>query len=412
MKRVPATLAALACLAACHGPDRAAQWLEAVIDVPVPATAGSRYPNLAPLLPRGAVMSWLEPGADGAFALRQATWNAGAWTAPGTVAAGSDWFINWADFPSVVPVAGRTWAAHWLQQKPGDVYSYDVRIAVSQDAGETWSQPMSPHDDGTPTEHGFVSLVGDGDSARAVWLDGRQTSGEHDHSGGSGNGDSGGGAMTLRSALVGPDGLKLGPDVELDARTCDCCQTDSARTREGLVVVYRDRSETEIRDIALLRQTAAGWSDPVPVARDGWLIDACPVNGPAVDARGDTVVVAWFTAADKPRVRLAFSADGGRTFRDPVEVAAGKVAGRVDVALLPDGRAVVSWLEDATGSAEIRAQPFTEEGPAGTVAVIARSEVARSSGFPQMALVDGALLFAWTRPGDPPQVQAALARLR
>jgi hypothetical protein len=218
--------------------------------------------------------------------------------------------------------------------------------------------------------------------------------------------------MTLRSALVGPDGLKLGPDVELDARTCDCCQTDSARTREGLVVVYRDRSETGIRDIALLRQAATGWSEPVQVARDGWLIDACPVNGPAVDARGDTVVVAWFTAADKPRVRLAFSMDGGRRFRDPIEVAAGKVAGRVDVALLPDGRAVVSWLEDATGSAEIRAQPFTEEGPAGTVAVIARSEVARSSGFPQMALVDGALLFAWTRPGDPPQVQAALARLR
>jgi hypothetical protein len=271
---------------------------------------------------------------------------------------------------------------------------------------------MSPHADGTPTEHGFVSLMGDGDSARAVWLDGRHTSGEHDHSGGAADGTGGGGAMTLRTALISPNGLKLGPDLELDARTCDCCQTDSARTREGLVVVYRDRSDTGIRDISLLRQAAGGWSDPVPVARDGWLIDACPVNGPAVDARGDSVVVAWFTAADEPRVRLAFSADGGRTFRDPVEVAAGRVAGRVDVVLLPDGRAVVSWLEDAAGSAEIRAQPFTAEGPDGAVVVIARSEVARSSGFPQMVLVDDALLFAWTRPGDPPQVQATLARLR
>jgi len=357
-------------------------------------------------------MSWLEPSAEGGFALRQSTWTAGAWTAPVTVSTGSDWFVNWADFPSVVPAAGRIWAAHWLQQKPGDVYSYDVRIAVSRDAGNTWSEPMSPHDDGTPTEHGFVSLMGDGDSVRAVWLDGRHTSGEHDHSGGSGDADAGGGAMTLRSALVSPDGIRLGTDVELDARTCDCCQTDSARTREGLVVVYRDRSETEVRDIALLRHTSAGWSDPVVIAHDGWLIDACPVNGPAVDARGDTVVVAWFTAADKPRVRLAFSADGGRTFPDLVDVAAGQVAGRVDVALLPDGRAVVSWLEDAPGPAEIRAQPFTPEGPAGAVAVIARSDVARASGFPQMVLVDGALLFAWTRPGDPPQVQAALARLR
>ena len=401
----------LACLAACHGPDREQPWLDAAVELPVSAAAGSRYPHLA-AQPDGAVMSWLEPGQGGGFALRYATWTGGAWSTPLTVAAGTDWFINWADFPSVVPVSSRVWAAHWLQQKPGDVYSYDVRISVSQDAGETWSKPMSPHDDGTPTEHGFVSLMADGSSARAVWLDGRHTSGEHDHSGGSGDADGGSGAMTLRSALLGPDGFKLGPDAELDSRTCDCCQTDSARAREGLVVVYRDRSETEVRDIALLRQTAAGWSDPVQVARDGWLINACPVNGPAVDARGDTVVVAWFSAPDRPRVRLAFSSDGGRTFRDPVEVAAGNVAGRVDVVLLPDGRAVVSWLEDATGSAEIRVQPFTADGPAGDVAVVARSDVARSSGFPQMVLVDGALLFAWTRPGDQPRVQAALARLR
>ncbi len=411
LKPSPLALAALTCLAACHGPDPQAGWLEPAVGLAVPAAAGSRYPNLA-APPRGAVMSWLEPAAGGGFALRHSTWNAGAWTAPGTVAAGSDWFVNWADFPSVVPVAGHTWAAHWLQQKPGDVYSYDVMIAVSRDAGDTWSEPMSPHDDGTPTEHGFVSLMGDGGSVRAVWLDGRHTSGEHDHPGGAGTADGASGAMTLRSALVDPYGLKLGPDVELDARTCDCCQTDSARAREGLVVAYRDRSGTEVRDIALLRQTPSGWSEPVPVARDGWLIDACPVNGPAVDARGDTVVVAWFTAADKPRVRLAFSMDGGRRFRDPIEVAAGKVAGRVDVVLLPDGRAVVSWLEDAAGSAEIRVQPFTADGPAGAVAVIARSDVARSSGFPQMILVDGALLFAWTRPGEQPQVRAALARLR
>lgn len=402
-----ASLPVLLLLAACGGPDRPARWLDAVVEVPVPAAPGSRYPNLAPL-PQGAVISWLEPGADGAFALRHSTWSRGAWSAPRTVAAGSDWFVNWADFPSVVPASERVWAAHWLQQKPGDVYSYDVRIAVSRDSGETWSQAMSPHDDGTPTEHGFVSLLGDGDALRVVWLDGRHTTGEHDHAGGP---DAARGAMTLRSALIGPDGRRLGPDQEIDARTCDCCQTDAARTREGLVVAYRDRDQREVRDIALLRE-ADGWSQPVSVARDGWLIDACPVNGPAVDARGDTVAVAWFTAADRPRVRLAFSTDGGRVFADPIDVAAGKVAGRVDVALLPDGRAVVSWLEDTTGSAEIRAQPFTADGVAGAVVVIAKSGVARSSGFPQMILVDDALLFAWTQPGEPQRVRTALAGLR
>jgi hypothetical protein len=398
------TLIVLTGLAACRGPDPQARWLEPAVEMATPAAAGSRFPHLSALA-GGAVMSWLEPGVADAMSLRHATWTGGAWSVPGTVATGRDWFVNWADFPSVVPVSGRFWAAHWPQQRPGDVYSYDVRIAVSADAGRTWSPSMSPHDDGTPTEHGFVSLLPADRAVRAVWLDGRNTSGEHEHAGASG-------AMTLRSALIGPDARKQDADIELDGRVCDCCQTDAAGTREGPVVVYRDRSEGEVRDIALVRLTATGWSRPVHVADDGWHIEACPVNGPAIDARDDTVVVAWFTAPDRPRVRVAFSDDGGRTFSSPIEVASGKVAGRVDVVLLPDGRAAVSWLEETTASAEIRVQPFTADGPAGAVAVVSRSDLARSSGFPQMVLADGALLFAWTSSGEPAQVRAAVARLR
>ena len=330
----------------------------------------------------------------------------GSWSAPRTVATGTDWFINWADFPSVVPVTDQFWAAHWLQQKPGDVYSYDVRMSVSPDGGASWSPPMSPHDDGTPTEHGFVSLLASGGRLQAAWLDGRHTTGEHEHGHGTG------GAMTLRGALVQPDGRLQDRDYELDGRVCDCCQTDAAMTSEGAVVVYRDRSDDEIRDIAIVRRTADGWSEPVHVSNDGWRIDACPVNGPAVDARGDDVVVAWFTAPDKPRVRVAFSGDGGRTFSKPVEVASGKVAGRVDVVLLADGRAAVSWLADAPGAAEIRVQRFARDGAAGAAMTIARSDVARSSGFPQMVLAEGGLLFAWTESGTVPRVRTALARLR
>ena len=392
-------------VAACNGPDPQATWLTPVVEVATPADTGSRYPHLAPLS-GGAVMSWLEPAAGDGMSLRYSTWDGSDWTAPVTVATGGDWFVNWADFPSVVPVSDRVWAAHWLRQSSGDVYAYDVRIALSVDSGRSWSPAMSPHDDGTPTQHGFVSLLDTGDSAQAVWLDGRHTSGEH---GDSGHADA---AMTLRSAPLKSDARQQGADGEVDGRVCDCCQTDTARTRDGPVVVYRDRDVDETRDIALVRWTAAGWSAPVRVARDGWRIAACPVNGPAVDARGDTVVVAWFTAPDEPRVRIAFSSDGGRRFAPPIEVAGGRVAGRVDVVLLPDGRAVVSWLAETTGPAEIRAQPFTPEGPAGRAMVVARSDVARSSGFPRMALANGALLFAWTRSGEPPQVRAAVARLR
>jgi hypothetical protein len=406
MTRGFAVAIALMGLAGCHDRDPEEAWLDPAAEVVSPAAPGSRYPNLASAQDGMPVMSWLEPAPDGGFALRYSTWTGSSWTGTGTVASGGDWFVNWADFPSVVPVSRSLWAAHWLQQKPGNAYAYDVRIAVSADGGESWSAPIAPHDDGTPTQHGFVSLFGLGESVQAAWLDGRHTTGEHEHASGPA------GPMTLRGAEVNPDGRLLGPDFEIDSRVCDCCQTDAAVTREGPVVVYRDRSGDETRDIALVRRTAIGWSDPVHVASDGWKIDACPVNGPAVDARGDTVVVAWFTAPDLPRVRIAFSADGGRSFGSPIEVASGSIAGRVDVLLLPDGRAVVSWLTDVPGAEEIRAQPFTQAGPVGSAVVVARTGVGRSSGFPRMAVAGNGLLIAWTRAGEPPQVRVVYARLR
>jgi uncharacterized glyoxalase superfamily protein PhnB len=84
----------------------------------------------------------------------------------------------------------------------------------------------------------------------------------------------------------------------------------------------------------------------------------------------------------------------------------------VDVVLLADGRAAVSWLADAPGAAEIRVQRFARDGAVGAAMTITRSDVARSSGFPQMALAEGGLLFAWTEPGAVPRVRTALARLR
>lgn len=415
--RIPIGYAAvvLLALAACgHRPGPAADvpaaspgWIGAVAPVGAPAGPGSRFPHLAASQDGSTVvMSWLEPATAATFQLRQVRWTgAQGWSEPRGVASSADWFINWADFPSVVPLDASRWVAHWLQQRPGDVYSYDVMTSLSEDGGQTWTRPYSPHDDGTPTEHGFVSLANAGGQPYAIWLDGRKTGGSHEEHAATG----GTGTMTLRGAQLSRDGAKQG--VEIDPSVCDCCQTDAVAVRDGLLVVYRDRTAAEVRDIHAARYVAGQWSAPVPVHADGWRIEACPVNGPAVAARGDEVAVAWFTAPDQPRVRLAFSNDGGRTFSPPVEVAAGRVAGRVDVVLLEDGRAVVSWLAESTAGAAIRAQPFTVSGPAAPAIEIATRDVARSSGFPQMLAVDGGLLFAWTGSTATPAVHTAFAPL-
>jgi hypothetical protein len=403
-------MTACAGLAGCSDPEPSGHWLGTIASIENPTVAGSRYPNLAKRDGSSVVMSWLQPTGSDRHALQFATWSDGSWSDPRTVVEGAGWFVNWADFPSVVPLAANTWAAHWLEQRPGSVYSYDVRMVVSSDAGINWSEPMSPHTDGTPTEHGFVSLFGRDGAVEAVWLDGRHTGGGHDHA--TAGAAESAGAMTLRGAVIGSDGRRIGDDMEIDRRVCDCCQTDVAITDEGLVVVYRDRGEGEVRDIAIVRREAGGWSLPVFVHEDRWRIDACPVNGPAVDARGQAVAVAWFTAPDQPRVRLAFSSDGGRSFGPPVEVASGGVAGRVDIVLLADRLAVVSWLQSSAGGAEIRAQPFTPTASAGPVVVVAATTVQRSSGFPQMVRAGRGLMFAWTDSGESPRVRTAWAELR
>jgi hypothetical protein len=401
MKTIPATAALVLVLASCArdpGP-----WLHAAELRNLPAGPGARYPSLATGPAGEVVAGWLEPDGGG-YTLRYSAWREGRWQPAGTVASGTSWFINWADFPSVVPLGGDRLAAHWLEQTAGGIYSYDVRVSLSEDGGRSWCPAFSPHDDGTPTEHGFVSLFNWGGKSWGAWLDGRRTGGAH--AGGTEHSPTDA-AMTLRGGPLTTNG----EDVEIDARVCDCCQTDVAITAEGPVLVYRDRDADEIRDIALRRGTAYGWSEPVVVHADDWQIDACPVNGPAVDASESTVVVAWFTAPDQPRIRLAFSEDGGRSFSRPLEVAAGRVAGRVDVVLV-DGRAIVSWLEDGESGARIRARPFDRNGPAGRAVDIAGSSVARSSGFPQMVQAGGGILFAWTELRDPPTIVTALATLR
>lgn len=367
----------------------------------VPASPGAAQPFAAATGDQ-LLLSWTEPAGSG-HALRFARWDGTAWSEPGTVATGSDWFVNWADFPSVVEVGGGVMLAHWLQRSGPGTYSYDVMISRSTDDGVTWSAPERPHRDGTETEHGFVSLFPHGSGAGAVWLDGRHYA-EVD-------GMPATSEMQLRFAAIDADGA-IGEDVRLDARICDCCQTAVALTDRGPVVAYRDRSDDEVRDIAITRLVDGAWTAPQPVHADNWVINACPVNGPAADGAGDVAVVAWFTAAnDTPRVRAAFSADGGATFNPPIEVDDGNPVGRVDVLLLDGDRALVVWLERVGEDAELRGRIVRRDGGSGTARRLAATSSGRSGGFPRMARRGGEVVLAWTEPGEPSRIRAAVLPL-
>jgi hypothetical protein len=356
--------------------------------VPSPAGDGAQTPYLSPT-EDGAVLSWLEPSGE-AWSLKTARLTGDSWGPAHTVLTADDLFVNWADFPSVVALADGRLAAHWLARGDAGGYDYGVRVALSQDDGATWSDPWTPHDDGSPTEHGFVSLVPLDDGGLGVlWLDGRRYA-----AGPEGEATE---EMTLRARALGPDG-EPGPETLVDARVCDCCQTSMARTGDGWVAVYRDRSDDEIRDIFVSRWTAEGWSEPRAVHRDGWTIAACPVNGPAVAARGERVAAAWYTeGGGVPRVQVAFSDDGGEAFAEPVRIDEGAPVGRVDVALDDDGEATVTWIERTGETAEIRLRRVSPGRAPADPVVVSTTMGARAAGFPRTTrLPGGDLLVAWT----------------
>lgn len=410
MKRIPAVivigLTALVARAAGTQPQGAASWPLRVEPLVSPAAAGSAQPQLS-VSNRGVLLSWIET-TEGRATLRFSERAATGWSAPRTVASGTDWFVNWADVPSVARLADGTLAAHWLQKSGPGTYAYDVRLSYSRDDGKTWSASATPHDDGTQTEHGFASLFQvPGAGLGAVWLDGRNMKGGHAGAGG----DHGGGDMSLRYAAFDRNGKRTA-DAALDLRVCECCPTAVAVTSEGPIVAYRDRSPTEVRDIFVARMEKGKWTEPKAIAEEGWVFPACPVNGPSLSARGRNVAAAWFQAKDnKPKSFAAFSSDAGRTFAAPIRLDQEGTLGRVDIELLPDGSAAAGYIDLTGNRAEFRVRRVQRDGSTSAPVTIANLANSRSSGYPRMALHGNELVFAWIDREGGSFVRTAAAQL-
>jgi hypothetical protein len=403
-----------------------------------------------------AVLSWIErDGTRATLKFAESTPGAAAagWSDAKTVVSGDNFFVNWADVPSVRALADGSLAAHWLQKSGSGTYAYDVKLAFSKDGGRTWTPAVSPHSDGTQTEHGFASLFqapGAGAGLGLVWLDGRAMKSESHgtgpgstpgggastsgtNGGGSkpaaaaaaGHGEGDRGAMTVRAAIFGADGVQRSETL-VDARVCECCPTAAAVTSDGVIAAFRNRAEGEIRDIYVSRLDAntGKWSEPAPVHADNWMMPACPVNGPSLSANGRRVAIAWFTMReDQGHAFVAFSDDAGRTFGKPVRIDDELSLGRVDVELLADGSAVASWIEYSTATNPTATNPTANNSTSFRIRRIDRSGTlsppltvtaigsGRTSGYPRMARAGNELLFAWTDTSAAPRLATARARL-
>jgi hypothetical protein len=373
--------------------------LPALAPVPLasPAGAHTAEPQFT-TQGRHTLLSWLDiegPHASLKFAERTGA----EWSTVGTVVSGTNLMVNSSDVPAVLRLDDGTLVGQWLEQDGPDPESYRLRLSWSRDGGHTWSAPTSPHHDTVETQHGFASLFqASGGGLGLVWLDGRAIKPEAPE---------GVGNMGLRAATFDAAG-KQGGEPLVDPRVCECCPTAAAATSEGVIVAYRNRSAGEIRDIYVTRLAQGRWTPPVAVHNDGWRITGCPVNGPAISARGREVVVAWFNAkGDLGRTFAAFSHDGGRTFGAPIRVDDTSSLGRVGVVMLEDGSAAVTWVEFSADHSTFRVRRVGPTGARGPSVEIADASGTR---YPRVAVAGRELLFAWTATEDGvPSVKVAAA---
>lgn len=365
---------------------------ERVEEITAVTTPGAHEPSLTSQ--NGALfLSWMEH-EQGQTKVMMSSGSNHNWTEPSIVHQSADLFVNWADFPSIVVYPDNTIAVHWLREIGASGYDYRIEIALSHDYGETWSEPVIPHGDRSFSQHGFVSLLPIGsDNMAIVWLDGRAYGKNR------GKATALPDAMQLRATTLSSD-ARLGRDVAIDMQTCSCCQTSMAATRDGEVLAaYRDRTEGEIRDIAVARLTKDGWQPPVRVHDDGWELAGCPVNGPAISTHEDRVAVAWFTGADDvAAVHVAFSDDAGHSFAEPARIDLGNPVGRVDVEMIEDGMAVVSWVEWTKGHEALMICQIKSETGCIAREVVAINTGGASMNFPKMARLGRDIYFAWTQP--------------
>jgi hypothetical protein len=333
-------------------------------------------------------LSWISSKEENRASLNYSQYKEGRWIKPQVITSGSDWFVNWADFPAHAINQDLIITSH-LKKSASGTYTYDVVLNLQKLSGEKIRENFLLNTDGVKAEHGFVSIMANNEKGFFItWLDGRNTIEkklEGDHK-----------PMTIRFAEITDKGDVI-KESELDASTCDCCQTSIAITNDGPIVVYRDRSEEEVRDIYSVKNINGTWEKPNAVHDDGWIINGCPVNGPKVAVNSKNLAVSWFTVSNNhPLVNVSFSKNNGNSFGAPLKVNDHDAIGRVDVAFLNDEEVIVSYMEVDDIGTYLRIKKVSFDGKISEPITISKIDGGRNTGVPQLEIIDSEIFIVWT----------------
>ena len=235
-----------------------------------------------------------------------------------------------------------------------------------------------------------------------IWLDHRamaaaKTAGDHSEH----KGEHDGVAMAQRSGLYyAADGM---PERELFKGVCYCCKTAIATGPEGeIYAAWRHVFAGNMRDMGFTVSRDGGktFAALTRVNQDGWSIQGCPDDGPAmaIDPKG-AVHLVWPTVKNEQGVILYATSRDGSTFTTPVRVPTlgGPKPSHPQVAITAAGRVFVAWDEVRDGVRRAAIAPIGGSNAPEILGAV--------TSYPVMAATASGLVAVWTSgPPDRSQI--------
>lgn len=290
----------------------------------------------------------------------------------------------------------------------------EIKIARSVDGGRTFAAPVSLQAAGAAGDRGWHSLsIDEQGLAHVFWLDHRELAtaksearhAEHD-----------GVAMAQKSRLYyATYGARASAERALAPGVCFCCKSAVVSLPGGgLVSAWRHVYADNMRDMAFAvsRDFGRTFAAPARVSADGWSINGCPDDGPALAAGSDTRVhIVWPTVIPgaEPVGAIFYSAlteSGSFTPRTRIPTLGSPKPSHPQIVVDGAGRLVVAWDESLAG-VRTAAYSVAERAPDGTMRFSAPTKFAADGGptlYPVMARVGHGVVAAWTAGAPGSQV--------
>jgi hypothetical protein len=295
-----------------------------------------------------------------------------------------------------------------------------IKVAISRNGGRTFDTPITLPSSVAAGDRGWPALAVDPGEGRihAVWLDHRglaAQTGSSSHQHGDRARDHDGVAMAQKSGIFYASfSTASSAEQEIAKGVCYCCKTALATGPDGAIyAAWRHVYPGNLRDIAFATSPGPGqpFSSPVRVSEDGWEINGCPDDGPAMAVdEGGTVHIVWPTVVDEngPQGALFYATTrDGRAFspRLRIPTLGGVKPSHPQIAIDARGRILVAWDEQVSGERVAAARELrirAGQDPAfGEI-------LALSSGpgvYPVIAATDDGFVAAWTAQRDPSRVE-------